>query len=203
MVGKRRLPNHNSLIRIMPEAVGMKTGFVCNSGYNLVGSAIKDGRQLISVVLGAHNGGQRAQLSQLLLQSGFDRPNDPTHGKVAEIVDQIYGAIVPADMTKTVCKKKEPVTPINAHNMAGWAISFGTYTDAIKADMALRGRLISPVGIEAGGTGGVIKMPNKAGFAAMLWRTFSAAVTRRVTTATSGRKSCPPTPIACSKRTAS
>ena len=169
MVGKRRLPNHNSLIRLMPEAVGMKTGFVCNSGYNLVGSAVKNGRQLISVVLGARNGGQRAQLSQLLLQSGFDRPNDPTRGKVAEIVDQIYGAIVPADMTKTVCKKKEPVTPVNAHNMAGWAISFGTYTDAIKADMALRGRLISPVGIEAGGTGGVIKMPNKAGFAAMLW----------------------------------
>ena len=169
VVGKRRLPNHNSLIRLMPEAVGMKTGFVCNSGYNLVGSAVKEGRQLISVVLGARNGGQRAQLSQLLLQSGFDRPNDPTHGKVAEIVDQTYGAIVPADMTRVVCKKKEPVTPVNAHNIAGWAVSFGTYSDAIKADMALRGRLISPVGIGAGGTGGVIKMPNKAGFAAMLW----------------------------------
>ncbi len=169
MVGKRRMANHNSLIRLMPDAVGMKTGFVCNSGYNLVGSAIKDGRQLISVVLGARNGGQRAQLSQFLLQSGFERPNDPTRGKVAEIVDQAYGAIVPADMTKTVCKSKAPVTPVNAHNMSGWAVSFGTYTDAIKADMALRGRLISPAGIEAGGTGGVIKMPNKAGYAAMLW----------------------------------
>ena len=169
VVGKRRLPNHNSLIRIMPEAVGMKTGFVCNSGYNLVGSAIKGGRQLISVVLGARSGPARAQLSQLLLQSGFDRPNDPQHGKVAEITDQIYGAIVPADMTKAVCKQKAPVTPVNAHNLAGWAVSFGTYPDAIKADMALRGRLISPAGIEAGGTGGVIKMPNKAGYAAMLW----------------------------------
>ena len=169
MVGRRRLPNHNSLIRLMPEAVGMKTGFVCNSGYNLVGSAVKDGRQLISVVLGARNGGQRAQLSQLLLQSGFDSPNDPSHGKVAEIIDQVYGAIVPADMTKVVCKNKEPVTPINARRMSGWAVSFGTYVDAIKADMALRGRLISPVGIEAGGIGGVIKMPNKAGYAAMLW----------------------------------
>ena len=39
------------------------------------------------------------------------------------------------------------------HYMAGWAVSFGTYPDAIKADMALRGRLISPAGIEAGGTG--------------------------------------------------
>jgi D-alanyl-D-alanine carboxypeptidase len=169
VVGKRRLPNHNSLVRLMPEAVGMKTGFVCNSGYNLVGSAVKNGRQLISVVLGALNGGQRAQLSMFLLQSGFDRPTDPAHGKVGDIVDQSYGAIVPADMTKVVCKKKDPVTPANAHNMTGWAVSFGTYGDDIKADMALRGRLISPAGIEAGGIGGVIKLQNKAGYAAMLW----------------------------------
>jgi D-alanyl-D-alanine carboxypeptidase len=169
VMGKRRLSNHNSLIRIMPEAVGMKTGFVCNSGYNLVGSAVRGGRQLISVVLGARNGGQRAALSQFLLQSGFERPSDPKHPKVAEITDQIYGAIVPADMTTTVCKKKAPVTPVNANIMSGWAVSFGTYPDAMKADMALRGRLISPAGIEAGGIGGVIKMPNKAGYAAMLW----------------------------------
>ncbi|MDE2444961.1 MAG: D-alanyl-D-alanine carboxypeptidase [Alphaproteobacteria bacterium] len=169
LVGKRRLPNHNSLIRLMPEAVGMKTGFICNSGYNLVGSAVKNGRQLISVVLGALNGGQRAQLSMLLLQSGFDRPTYPAHGKVGDIIDQTYGAIVPADMTKVVCKKKDPVTPANAYNMTGWAVSFGTYGDDIKADMALRGRLISPIGIEAGGIGGVIKLPNKAGYSAMLW----------------------------------
>jgi hypothetical protein len=66
-------------------------------------------------------------------------------------------------------KKKTPVTPANANSMAGWAVSFGTYPDAMKADMALRGRLISPAGIDAGGVGGVIKMPNKAGYAAMLW----------------------------------
>ena len=83
-VGKRKLRNHNGLIRVMPEAVGMKTGFICDSGYNLVGSAIKDGRQLISVVLGARSGNARTQLTQLLLQSGFERgadaAHDPSHG---------------------------------------------------------------------------------------------------------------------------
>jgi D-alanyl-D-alanine carboxypeptidase len=169
MVGKRRLPNHNSLIRIMPEAVGMKTGFVCNSGYNLVGSAIRGGRQLVSVVLGARSGGVRAKASRDMLDTGFEELGKPNHGKLGEIVDQSYGSIVPADMTTTVCKKKEPVTPVNAHHMAGWGVSFGTFDTAMKADMALRGRLISPAGINAGGTAGIIKLESKAGYAAMLW----------------------------------
>ncbi len=173
-VGKRRLANHNSLIRSMPEAVGMKTGFVCNSGYNLVGSAIKDGRQLVSVVLGAHSGRSRAQLSELLLKSGLERQPDPMHGKVGEIVDQSYGGIVPADMSAAVCKGRPPMSLVNAHEMAGWAISFGTYETLVKADMALRGRMIAPAGIDAAGQHGVIKLEGNIGFAAMMWNFDSA-----------------------------
>lgn len=168
-VGKRRLSNHNSLIRLMPEAVGMKTGFICSSGYNLVGSAIKGGRQLISVVLGARNSGQRASASKKLLESGFNRNPDPSQGKVAEIVDQSYGAIVPADMGAAVCRGRPPTSLTGAHDIAGWAVSFGTYDSLIKADMALRGRMIAPAGIDAGGSHGVIKMPGGAGYTAMLW----------------------------------
>ncbi len=168
-VGKRKLSNHNSLIRIMPEAVGMKTGFICSSGYNLVGSAVKDGRQLISVVLGARNGGQRAVLSKKMLLSGFTRQPEPSQGKVAEIVDQSYGAIVPADMGAAVCKGRPPTSLVNTRDISGWAVSFGTYDTLVKADMALRGRLIAPAGIDAVGKHGVVKMPGGAGFAAMFW----------------------------------
>ncbi len=168
-VGKRKLSNHNSLIRIMPEAVGMKTGFICSSGYNLVGSAIKDGRQLISVVLGARNGGQRAAISKQMLISGFTKQPDSSQGKVAEIVDQSYGAIVPADMGAAVCKGRPPNSLVNTRDIAGWAISFGNYDTLVKADMALRGRLIAPAGIDAVGQHGVVKMPGGAGYAAMFW----------------------------------
>ncbi len=168
-VGRRRLPNHNSLLRIMPESVGMKTGFICSSGYNLVGSAIKDGKQLISVVLGARNGGQRAAASKKLLELGFSRQPDPSQDKVAEIVDQSYGAIVPADMGAAVCKGRPPTSLVSARDIAGWAISFGTYDNLVKADMALRGRMIGPAGIDVAGHYGVVKMPGGAGYAAMLW----------------------------------
>ncbi len=168
-VGKRRLPNHNNLIRVMPEAVGMKTGFVCNSGYNLVGSAIRGGRQLVSVVMGALSGPMRTKVTKNMLDEGFDELGKPDHGRIGEIPDQSYGAVVPADMTTTVCKAKSPVTPVNAHRTSGWGITFGTFDTAIKADMALRGRLISPIGIDAGGTAGVIKLENQAGYGAMVW----------------------------------
>ena len=168
-IGKRRLLNRNSLIRLMPEADGMKTGFVCNSGFNLVASATRDGRKLIAVVLGAPNSQSRAALARGLLIDGFARAPSPSNPRLAQIADNALGAIVPADMTSSVCKKKQPASAVRAKELIGWGISFGNYETLQQADMALRGRLISPAGMDAPGDTGVIRMPNKLGFAAMLW----------------------------------
>ena len=168
-VGKRRLANRNSLIRIMPEADGMKTGFVCNSGFNLVASASRNGRKLIAVVFGAKSGGNRAAIAKDLLEQGFAMTAQVGRHKVAEIVNLPQGAIVPADMTTGVCKSKSPVRLADGSDLAGWAISFGTYDTMVKADMALRGRVLSPIGLDTRSSAGVVKLPEKAGFAAMLW----------------------------------
>ena len=168
-VGKRRLANRNSLIRIMPEADGMKTGFVCNSGYNLVASATRNGRRLIAVVLGAKSGGNRAIKAKDLLEQGFAALPQPGRHKVGEIVNLPQGAIVPSDMTSNVCKTKSPVRLAHGDELSGWAISFGTYDTMLKADMALRGRVLSPIGIATRSAAGVVKLPEKAGFAAMMW----------------------------------
>jgi D-alanyl-D-alanine carboxypeptidase len=169
-VGKRRLANRNSLIRIMPEADGMKTGFVCNSGFNLVASATRNGRKLIAVVMGARSGGGRAIKAKELLEQGFLAAPQPGRHKVAEIVNLPQGAIVPTDMTTGVCKTKSPVQLADGTDIGGWAVSFGTYDSMVKADMALRGRVLSPVGIGTRSHAGVVKLPEKAGFAAMLWQ---------------------------------
>lgn len=168
-VGKRKLLNRNSLIRVMPEADGMKTGFVCNSGFNLVASATRDGRKLIAVVLGAPNPASRADLARMLLVDGFSRTPSPNRPRLAQIADDALGAVVPADMSSSVCKTKQPTSAVRAKELAGWGISFGNYETLQKADMALRGRLISPTGMNAPGEAGVVRMPNKLGFAAMLW----------------------------------
>jgi D-alanyl-D-alanine carboxypeptidase len=168
-IGKRRLANRNSLIRIMPEADGMKTGFVCNSGFNLVASATRNGRRLVAVVLGAKSGGARALNAKQLLEQGFAKPESPQSPKVGDILDLPQGAIVPADKTTAVCRSKTPVQLADGHDLGGWAVSFGTYDDMQKADMALRGRLLNPIGINTQSSVGVVRLPDKAGFGALMW----------------------------------
>ena len=59
--GNRIMRNYNSLMDRYPGADGMKTGFICASGYNVVASATRNGRRLIAIVLGAYSGAVRAQ----------------------------------------------------------------------------------------------------------------------------------------------
>jgi D-alanyl-D-alanine carboxypeptidase len=70
--GKRVYHNYNKLIDRYPGADGMKTGFICASGYNLVASATRNGRRLIAVVLGSYSGAVRSQKAAQLLESGFN-----------------------------------------------------------------------------------------------------------------------------------
>ena len=70
--GNRVLHNYNSLIDRYPGADGMKTGFICASGYNVVASASRNGRRLIAVILGSYSGAVRAQKAAQLLERGFN-----------------------------------------------------------------------------------------------------------------------------------
>ena len=166
-VGKRKLSNRNSLLRQMKEADGMKTGFVCSSGFNLVATATKDGRRLGAVIFGANSGKHRVDLAEMLLTDGISRPDAP-RAKLQSIPNVQTGAFVPTDMTKQVCKQK-PVTLALSKSLGGWGISFGNYESSATADMALRGRMLSPSGMELPGTPGVIRLPEKLGFAAAMW----------------------------------
>jgi D-alanyl-D-alanine carboxypeptidase len=69
--GKRVLRNYNTLIGRYPGADGMKTGFICASGFNLVATATRDGKRLIAVVLGAPSSAGRAIKAAQLLERGF------------------------------------------------------------------------------------------------------------------------------------
>lgn len=168
-LGQRRLSNRNSLLRKMPEADGMKTGFVCNSGFNLVASATRNGRKLIAVVLGAKSGQARMIAAQALLEQGFGQPANVLGAKVASVANVQRGAIVPVDMTQKVCPRKNPVLMAEIDQLEGWSVSFGSYEDATKADLALRSRLLSPVGQDAPGRVGVLKVADKSGYEPLVW----------------------------------
>jgi D-alanyl-D-alanine carboxypeptidase len=69
--GRRVTPNFNKLIGRYPGADGMKTGFICASGFNLVATATRNNKRLIAVVLGAQSSAQRALKAAQLLERGF------------------------------------------------------------------------------------------------------------------------------------
>ena len=73
-MGKKVQRNYNTLIGRYP-ADGMKTGFICASGFNLVASATRDGKRLIAVVLGAPSSAARALKAAQLLERGFNSQN--------------------------------------------------------------------------------------------------------------------------------
>lgn len=70
-LGKRVIRGYNMLLGRYPGANGMKTGFVCPSGFNITGTATRGGTRLVAVVLGAHSAVERAETAARLLEKGF------------------------------------------------------------------------------------------------------------------------------------
>lgn len=68
---KIRQTNRNPLLGMNIGADGLKTGFIKEAGYGLVGSAVQNGMRLIVVVMGAKNDKERAEEGKKLLEWGF------------------------------------------------------------------------------------------------------------------------------------
>lgn len=62
----------NKFVAHYPGAEGMKTGFTCGSGYNLIASAHQNGKRLIGVILGGMSSAERYQLMYRMMDAGFD-----------------------------------------------------------------------------------------------------------------------------------
>ena len=99
--GGKLIPNYNILLGRFAGADGMKTGYVCASGFNLAASATRGGRTIVAVVLGALTQEDRADLAADLLAQGFatDPAGKPTlanlqpYGEDRERVADIRGSI--------------------------------------------------------------------------------------------------------------
>lgn len=72
-LGQRYMANHNGLIGRYRGADGMKTGFTCAAGFNVVATATRGGRRLLAVVLGQPSATERTTFAASLFDRGFDR----------------------------------------------------------------------------------------------------------------------------------
>ena len=71
-LGRKMMVNHNPLIRKFRGSDGMKTGFICASGFNLAATATRDGHRLGAVVLGGLTSRERDERTAELLAKGFE-----------------------------------------------------------------------------------------------------------------------------------
>lgn len=71
-LGKRVIHNTNSLLVRYPGADGMKTGYICASGFNIVATATRGNRRLIAVVLGAPSSAVRGAKAAYMFETAFN-----------------------------------------------------------------------------------------------------------------------------------
>ncbi len=172
-VGGRRLRNRNGLLRTMEGADGMKTGFICNSGYNLVASATRNGRRLVAVILGAPNGGSRTTTAKALLEEGF--ANDANGGLLAlprklNALSNggLFAASLPEDMAQTVCRRAGTVRITQAQTVRGWSVALGAANSASAAQDILDKRMAALRNVFFGGRAVVVRAPDTGQFTAMV-----------------------------------
>lgn len=119
--GRRVTRNYNSLIGRYPGADGMKTGFICASGFNLVASATRGNRRLIAVVLGAPSSAVRAAKAMQMLERGFSGGAlswlVPSLGTVDSLVPV---SASPPNLRDDICgpKRKRPTIESDDDNVA-------------------------------------------------------------------------------------
>jgi D-alanyl-D-alanine carboxypeptidase len=156
--GKRVMRNYNTLIDRYPGADGMKTGFICASGFNLVASASRNGKRLIAVVLGAPSGPVRAVKAAHMLERGF---NSNTLSWLTPSLGSVEGLtpvnLAPPDLRDSMCGKhrKRPAAEsedadddsgqVNASTNTGDRTSQAFTLSNLRAGIAKPSSLIGPL----------------------------------------------------------
>jgi D-alanyl-D-alanine carboxypeptidase len=105
-LGDEFIPTHNMLLGRYPGADGMKTGFTCASGFNLVASAERSGHRYIAVVLGAPSVAQREVKTAILLDRAFAGIDHPRGGLNGLFSQSTKAATAAPDLRNLVCKRR-------------------------------------------------------------------------------------------------
>ncbi|WP_245416206.1 D-alanyl-D-alanine carboxypeptidase family protein [Microvirga sp. 17 mud 1-3] len=105
--GRRIMRNTNGLIGRYPGADGMKTGFICSAGFNVVASATRNGRHLITVVLGAPSANERTMKAAELFDRGFNSLAGSSNPTLTAL--PASSVHTPPDMRSVICDRRGPM----------------------------------------------------------------------------------------------
>jgi D-alanyl-D-alanine carboxypeptidase len=125
------LPTINAILALYQGADGLKTGFTCGSGYNLVASAVRGGRRVVGVLLGGLTSDQRYRETTDLLDAGFAHEVDEDPLTLDQMTQLLPGD-PPQQLSAQECA---PGWALSANaqvagRLPGWGISFGGFPRA-------------------------------------------------------------------------
>ncbi|GLQ54168.1 D-alanyl-D-alanine carboxypeptidase family protein [Devosia nitrariae] len=100
-VGKHVYESQNELLTKFVGTTGMKTGYVCSSGLNIVATVERNGRRLLAVVLGASSARERNERTAELVLRGLSGNAARTGQNLLALTNRT-GA-VPVDMRPMIC----------------------------------------------------------------------------------------------------
>ncbi|MGX1099834.1 D-alanyl-D-alanine carboxypeptidase family protein [Amorphus sp. MBR-141] len=112
-LGNHIYKNHNYLVAHFPGTTGMKTGFICSSGFNLAATAKRGGREIAAIVLGGYTSRERNEETAKLLEIGFRTRTGFLSGNRKSIDDLRKASVTagtPVDLRPIVCGGKRPKT---------------------------------------------------------------------------------------------
>lgn len=102
-LGKASLESNNGLLMHFQGTTGMKTGYVCASGLNIVATVNRGGRELLGVVLGGSSARERNEMTAELFLRGL---SGAVKGTGKSVVDLRNSDGVPVNMRPLICGKE-------------------------------------------------------------------------------------------------
>jgi D-alanyl-D-alanine carboxypeptidase len=102
-IHEKVMENTNGIIGRYEGATGMKTGFICSSGFNVVASAQRGNKRLIAVVFGMPSAAERTLKTMDLLDRGF---GPSMQGPLLESLPRSANR-EPVDLRGTICGRKD------------------------------------------------------------------------------------------------
>lgn len=134
--------NHNRLMQTYEGMDGIKTGYTAASGFNLVASAVRNGKRLIAVVFGGKTSRARDRQVAKLLDDGFDALPTLTAQSGSDLklpaspVREKFKAVGQPKPDKSDMGKQF-VRTASSGEVQNWAIQVGAYHRYAPAHLAV------------------------------------------------------------------
>lgn len=161
-INGRSLPTVNGILVNYKGADGIKTGFTCGSGYNLVASAKHGDRRLVGVLLGDGNRGERASDIAELLNTGFSRTSSdlPVLSDLSLKIDASEEGTPPTRLKAGECSQTMVASSSSngTIRLSGWGTVFGSFSSVTQAQQALAtARRQMPSGLAGKGQPAIVR----------------------------------------------